>query len=96
MVEKIVWTQKALCDLRDIFDYIHKDSEHYATLVTEQILNKAVFIKDFPFSGRIVPEFNQDNLREVIFKSYRLIYKVQDKAVYVLRVYHSSRSLSSI
>lgn len=96
MVDKLVWTRKALCDLRDNFEYIDKDSHQYAVLTTEQILDKAKRIKSSPLSGKIVPEFQDAQLRELLFKSYRIIYKLDNSAVYIVRVYHSSRLLSSI
>jgi addiction module RelE/StbE family toxin len=94
MVEKVTWTQKALCDLRDIFDYISKDSPHFAELVTQQILGKAGLIKSSPYMGRVVPEFNNPELREIIFKSYRIIYKLSGSEISIIRIYHASRTLS--
>ena len=96
MVEKLIWTRKALCDLKDIFDYIDKDSHQYSILITEQILDKAKRIITSPLSGKIVPEFQDPKLREILFKSYRIIYKLDDSVVYIVRVYHSSRLLGSI
>jgi addiction module RelE/StbE family toxin len=96
MVKKIVWTRKALYDLKDIFDYIDKDSHQYAVLTTEQILNKVQILVTAPLAGKIVPEFSSPDLRELIFKSYRIIYKLESTSIAIVRVYHSSRLLSSL
>lgn len=96
MVEKIVWTQKALCDLRDIFDYINKNSASFAEHTTTAIVAKVQAVKQFPEAGRIVPEFSDPFLRQVIHKYYRIIYRIESATIYVVRIYHSSRLLSSI
>jgi addiction module RelE/StbE family toxin len=96
MVEKIIWTQKALLDLSEIFDYINKDSPHYASLTIQKIINKISLIKGSPLAGRIVPEFNNVALREVIYKNYRIIYKIDKSEAYIVRIYNTYRLLSGI
>jgi addiction module RelE/StbE family toxin len=96
MVQEIVWTRKALCDLKDVFDYIKKDSNYYASLTTDELLNKVKLLKLSPLLGKIVPEFNNPDLRELLHKKYRIIYKLESDNIYIVRIYHSSRLLSSI
>jgi toxin ParE1/3/4 len=94
---KIVWTELALSDLKEIFDYIAIDSQHYASIVVKQIYSKVQIISSNHNIGRIVPEFHQKNIREIIFSSnYRIIYKiVNNKQIDILRVYHSARLLKN-
>jgi toxin ParE1/3/4 len=92
---KIVWTEISIADLKDIFDYISSDSNRYATIVVNQIYQRAQIISDNPSIGRIVREFNKKNIREIISQhNYRIIYKIQNSnQVDILRIYHSARLL---
>jgi toxin ParE1/3/4 len=92
---KIVWTELSIADLKEIFDYISNDSSRYASIVVNQIYSKAQLISLNPNIGRIVPEFNQKNIREIISQhNYRIIYKVKNSnQVDVLRIFHTSRLL---
>ena len=94
MVE-ISWTELAVQDLHDIFDFIAEDSEKFASLTVNKIYFEAENLEAFPEMGRIVPEINSPDLREVIVGNYRLIYHLQSETeVVVLRVYSSWRKLS--
>jgi toxin ParE1/3/4 len=92
---KIVWTELAIVDLKEIFDFISNDSTRYATIVVNQIYLKAQLISSNPSIGRIVPEFNKKNLREIFpIHNYRIIYKIKNhNQLDILRVYHSARLL---
>ena len=92
---KVVWTQRAIYDLEDIADYISKDSVKYASLTLERILDTASIIESNPLIGRIVPETNDKNIREIIKGNYRVIYFLSnDKAANILTVFHTARLLS--
>ena len=94
---KIVWTELSVEDLREIFDYISKNSTQYAKITVERIYKRTHQISSNPKSGRIVPGINDVALRELIIGNYRLIYYiVNEYRVDILRVYHSARSLSNI
>jgi toxin ParE1/3/4 len=91
---KIVWTEISIADLKEIFDYIADDSDRYASLTTNKIYQRVQMISDNPFSGRIVPEFNEKLIRELIEGNYRIIYRIKSEIqVDILRVYHSARLL---
>ena len=91
---KLVWTNLSTEDLKDIFDYIAKDSSRYASITINKIYNRAQDIIDNPYVGRIVPEINVKIIREVIFGNYRIVYKITSESqVDILRVYHSARLL---
>jgi len=91
---KIVWTQVSIDDLKDIFDYIAKDSKRFASITVNKIYQRAQDIIENPYVGRIVPEFNNRSLREVISGNYRVVYKVVNEfQVDILRIYHSARLL---
>lgn len=92
---KVVWTELSVEDLRKIFDYISENSSYYASITVNRIYKRADLITNNPKIGRIVPEIDSDEFRELIIGNYRLIYYiVSDVQVDILRVYHSARSLS--
>jgi len=91
---KIVWTEASIEDLKEIFDYIAKDSIRYAAITTNKIYQITQVISDKPFIGRIVPEFNEKLIRELRTDNYRIIYRIKSGIqVDILRVYHTARLL---
>ncbi|MCX6222395.1 MAG: type II toxin-antitoxin system RelE/ParE family toxin [Bacteroidia bacterium] len=90
---KIVWTELAIDDLRNIHDYISKESHAYANNLVEKLISRVDQIEQFPESGRIVPEYGKRSLRELIEGSYRIIYKIHRKYIGVVRIHHSARLL---
>ena len=93
MVE-IIWTSTAIDDLNNIGDFIAKDSPHFANITVDKLFNKTKLLIRFPNLGRIVPEKNNDSIREIIEGSYRIIYQiVSNKRINILTVIHSSKIL---
>ena len=90
---KIIWTEPALADIHSIMEFIAQDSVYYADVTARGILNTPKRIKKFPFSGRIVPEFCDTTIWEIIHGSYRIIYKVSDSSCFVVSVIHASRDI---
>ena len=91
---RLNWTNQAVEDLNDIAEYIAKDSIKYSKIQILRIRERARLLKNNPLLGRVVPEINQNNIRELIFKNYRIIYKIVDELrVDILFIYHSSRLL---
>jgi toxin ParE1/3/4 len=92
----VIWSTPARNDLKQIYDYIAKDSKYYATNVVEKIITKAENINEFPEIGRVVPEIGDENVRELIIYSYRLIYEVVPDNVQILAIIHGKRDFSSL
>lgn len=91
---KLIWTEQAINDLGDIGNYIEKNSEKYAKLTVKKLFERPYILKTFPQAGRIVPEKNEENLRELIEGSYRIIYEIVSvDQINILTVYHSARDL---
>ena len=93
---KIIWTGRSLADLADIGDFISKDSQRYAKLTLEKLIENAKLIERNQLIGRIVPELNQNDIREIISGNYRIIYQnIDTELSYILTIHHSSRLLSN-
>lgn len=91
---KLIWTDQAINDLNDIGDYIAENFEKYAKLTIEKLFEKTNLLKTFPQAGRIVPEKNEENIRELIEGNYRIIYEiVSPNQINILTIYHSARNL---
>jgi toxin ParE1/3/4 len=75
----VKWTTPAKLDLKDIHDYILRDSNFYAKKVSQDVVDKSEKLKHFPEIGRIVPEIDNPNIRELFIYSYRLIYRSASK-----------------
>lgn len=81
---------EAKADLKQIQEYISKDSIYYANKTINEIINKTEYLLMFPYMERKIPEFDNTNFRELIYKSYRILYKVNSN-IYILNVFHHSR-----
>ena len=91
---KIVWTELSTSDLREVFEYIAEDSIRYASITANKVYQRVQPLADNPLLGRIVPEFNENNIRELIEGNYRIIYRIKSEIqIDVLRVYHVARLL---
>lgn len=88
---KIKWTPQALNDVEAIADFISRDSDYYARMFTEKVFEIIERLELFPKSGRIVPELNRKEIKEIIFGNYRIIYRIKKAFVEILAVYHSAR-----
>ncbi len=92
---KILWTDPAIDDLRNLLAYIAKDSEEYARSFVERIILSVDKLTDFPRLGRMVPEADQEAIRELLYHNYRIIYRVENELIEILTVLHGRRDLGS-
>jgi plasmid stabilization system protein ParE len=94
---QINWTKRAFQDTDIIRKYISVDSELYANITIIKFKTRVEILKQFPFIGRVVPEFNLEYIRELIEGNYRVIYKIVDKSqVDILAIVHGARNISDI
>jgi toxin ParE1/3/4 len=93
---KIVWTEFAIEDLQSIHDYISKDSKVYANRFIEKLMLRVEQLASQPKSGKMVPEINQETVRELIEGNYRIIYTLTENTIAIVRVHHSARLLKPI
>ena len=96
---QIILSPSARRDLQDIVRYISLDSKEKAVNFGRLLIQTTKRLSDFPEMGRVVPEFKDPSVREIIVrKSYRIIYRVdhEDCRVEIARFWHASRGFSDI
>lgn len=93
----IRWTEPAVLDLENIRDFISRDSEYYAVEFTAKIIDAVEKLYLLPSMGRKVPEINDISIREIIYNSYRIIYRIENsKKILVLGIIHATRDINNI
>jgi addiction module RelE/StbE family toxin len=92
MVE-VKWTWNAIEELDDIANYISKDSPKYAEILVNQVYEMVSHLEEFPKIGRKVPEYDDPNIREIVYKNYRIIYLVKETHLEVISIIHGSKML---
>jgi toxin ParE1/3/4 len=91
-VTTVFWTARAQADLAAIHAFVEADSPHFAAVVVRRVLHAAERLRDFPQSGRVVPEYSDAAIREIILSPYRIVYRiVNDHTAHVLTVHHAAR-----
>lgn len=90
---EVRWTLSAAEDVRQLEEWISRDSPLNAVHFTDRLVGSTEKLAGLPLLGRIVPEFNEDRLRELIFRGYRIVYLVDGSVVTVLRVVHGARDM---
>jgi len=90
---KVVLAPRAIDDLRDIVLYVAPDRPDAAKRLGLALIEKTKVLGSFPFSGRVVPEFDNPLIRELILKPYRIVYRVDEvsRLVGVARYWHGAR-----
>jgi len=93
MANRVDWLLEAVEDVESIAGLVARDSQSYASAWVHRILQAAQGLAEFPMKGRIVPEWNEDSIRELVIGNYRLIYRVHSSDVLILAVIHGARLL---
>jgi toxin ParE1/3/4 len=91
---KVHWTDTAQRHLDAIYHFIAQDSTAYAKRMVDRLTRRSVQIGEFPFSGRSVPEYEMEQIREVIEGPYRIIYYIKADQIDVLAVLHGARDIT--
>ncbi len=87
------WTDTAQGHLDAIHHYIAQNSPEYAQRMVDRLTRRSQQIAEFPQSGRVVPEFQMEQVREVIESPYRIIYYIKPHQIDVLAVVHAARNV---
>ena len=87
----VTWSPEAIRDVESIRAFIAQDSPVYAELVARRIVAAVERLHFFPESGRMVPERQDPEIREIIVVPYRLVYRLRNGIVEVATVFRGSR-----
>ena len=90
---KVYWTRNAIKHLTNIYEYIALNSPTYARRMVDRITQRSEQISTQPFSGRKVPEYESEDIRELIEKPYRIIYRLKQDQIDILAVIHGAQLL---
>ncbi|MBC8004917.1 MAG: type II toxin-antitoxin system RelE/ParE family toxin [Verrucomicrobia bacterium] len=93
---KIIWTSLAVSDLKIVHDYISAESKVYADRMVEKIIARVSILNNFPESGRVVPEFGQKSIRELLEGNYRIVYRIHPNHIGIARIHHTARLLRKL
>ncbi len=88
---KIIWSNKAVQSLDEIFQYIAQDSEFHAGKFIYQIKHEVDKLADFPELGAKLAEDDLNRARVLIYKKYKIIYELIDEIIFIHAVTHGAR-----
>ncbi len=91
---KLIWSRRAKTDVQLLRAFIAQDSQFYARQFIERLLGRIDNLQDHPQQGRLVPEAGRADTREIIFRSYRIIYRTAPDHLLIITVVHGSRNLA--
>ena len=95
MAYKLIWSPAARDDLHDIVTFIARDNSTRAMSFGYELISATDHLQEFPEAGRVVPEYRNEQIRELIFQPYRIVYRVnhEAKSCEIARVWHSARGI---
>jgi len=90
------WTDQSVEDLINIGEFISKNSLKYSVIQVKRLRERAKILKVQPLLGRVVPEINDESVRELLMGNYRIIYRIISfERIDILTVHHSAKLLRS-
>jgi addiction module RelE/StbE family toxin len=93
---RIIWSPEAIDDIDAICNYIARDSEYYAESIAQKIFKAPEQLMKFPHMGRVIPELNNESIRELLLYQYRIIYEIAKEEIHIITVIHGKRLLKNI
>jgi len=91
LARRVTWSESAWQELECAASFIARDSRRYAAALINEARDAARSLKKFPRRGRIVPETDDDLIRELFVRSYRLIYEIRSDGIVILAFIHGAR-----
>jgi addiction module RelE/StbE family toxin len=90
------WTETATKDLEEAAEFIRRDSRFYAAALVREAQTVARSLRTFAERGRVVPEIDAPDIRELFIRSYRLLYQVTTDRVFIIAFVHGARDLAAL
>jgi len=91
---KVIWSPSALDDINSIAEYIARDSVDQAALFVTRLFQVTDHLQESPFSGRVISEIGNQHCREIIYRPYRVMYRIQGGEVWITGIVHGARNWS--
>lgn len=85
---EVIWTSQAIRMVNAFVDYIAQDDYSAAEQWALELMSQTDKLADHPRIGRIIPEYNEETLRELIVGNYRLPYRIKEDGIYIEAVWH--------
>jgi plasmid stabilization system protein ParE len=85
---EVIWTKQAIEMVNAFVNYIAQDNYSTAEQWALELMGKTDKLADHPRLGRIVPEYEEETLREIIVGNYRLPYRIKEDGIYIEAVWH--------
>jgi toxin ParE1/3/4 len=95
-VTEVIWSPRSVADLEEIRAYIEADSPAWADLTVRRLVAAVERLQQFPDSGRMAPERQSPDLREVVSGTYGIVYRRQPTTVEIATVFRGSRDFSNL
>lgn len=96
MGRSVIWSPSARTDLKAIVSYVAEQDREAALRLGQLIIESSRQIESFEFSARVVPEYGVDDLRERIVRNYRVIFRVRENQIQIVRVWHAARGCPEV
>ncbi len=98
MAFELIWSPTARLDLWDTLSYISKSDPQAARDFGSHLFDSVEQLRHFPESGRMVPEFDDPDIREIVRKPCRIVYRVRhsEQLVEIVRIWHAARGIPEI
>ena len=98
MAFTLTWSPTARLDFWDLLSYVSESDRLAAENFGLRVLETLERLKQFPESGRMVPEFRDPTIREIIRRPYRIVYRLKrdEKLVEIARVWHAARGIPEL
>lgn len=90
---QLIWTESSREDLKQVIGFVASGNRNAAEKLGNRFIESVERMARFPRIGRVVPEYGDENLRELVMAPYRIIYEIEEarKTIYLLRLWHSAR-----
>jgi len=92
---KILWTKESLIRLQEIEEYISRDNPVVAIKFVDKLIEISESLVNNPKEGRVVPELSLENIRELLYKNYRIVYLVKKNTIDILTVFEGHQLLKT-
>jgi plasmid stabilization system protein ParE len=86
------WTERAQDDLAAAQAFIDVDSPAYSKVVVRRLIGAVDLLRDFPHLGKMVEEFPDPAIRELVRRPYRIVYRIMpDEVIHIITIHHGAR-----